>query len=146
MSLLSKFKGIFSKKNDGKRHIGRTIGFVLLAIGNIVGVSVATIAWFGINNRESNIDMVSGDLDVEINKVTAYKYVYPYYPNSTEFINYDTVGIVKKYILEDHISTFDGDDYDDITVTTYNGTITLGERETGTFTTNANTASSKNVS
>ena len=145
MSVISKVKDFFSKKQDGKRHLGRTIGFILLAIGNIVGVSAATIAWFGINNQNSRIDMVSGDLDVEINKVTAYKYVYPYYQNSTEFINYDTDGVIKKYVLEDHVSTFEGDSYDEITITDDDGTISLGTRFAGTSTTNPSLASSKNV-
>ena len=44
---------------------------------------------------------VAGDLDVEIKKFSAYKYVFPYHNNSADFIDYDSVGQVKSYVIED---------------------------------------------
>ena len=150
MSMLSKMKGLFSKKtsDDNSHRLRKIIGFTLLAVGNVAAVSVATIAWFGINNRESRIDMVSGDLDVEINKVTAYKYVYPYYKNSTEYIDYNTDGVVKKYVIEDHVLQYNSTDVDDISITSDNATITLGSLDPenhGSYTTNQNQAGPANI-
>ena len=142
MKLLSGIKKIFSKK--GNNHI-KIVAFVAFVIGNLAALSVATLAWFGVNVRDSVIDMVTGDLDVEVNKVTAYKYVYPYYPNSTEFINYDTDGVVKQYVIEDHVLTYEDTDVDDIAISSDNATIALGTRNEGTFTTDSASATSKNV-
>ena len=147
MKVFDKIKNIFSnKQNGGKTH--RTLKYVgigLLAVGNITSVVMATMAWFNLNSRDSQIDMVSGDLDVEVRKVVAYKYVYPYYQNSTEFIDYDSEGTVKKYVLEDHELEFDGDDVDDISITSDNATITLGTKAAGTTTTSSASASSSNI-
>ena len=146
MKVFDKIKNLFSKKPDGsKPRRGRYIGLALLLVGNAATITCATVAWFSMDVRESKIAMVSGDLDVEINKVTAYKYVYPYYNNSTEFIDYDSEGVVKKYILEDHVLTYDETDVDDISITSDNATITLGTKEAGTFTTNTANASYDNV-
>ena len=148
MKLFDKVKSLFSKKQGDGNHRSRVLkyaGFVMLGIGNVVAVTMATIAWFGLSNKQSKIAMVSGDLDVEINTVTAYKYVYPYYKNSTEFIDYDSEGVVKKYILEDHTLEFDGDDIDDISITSDNATITLGTKAAGTSTTNQNNAAYNNI-
>ena len=147
MKVFDKIKNIFSnKQNGGKTH--RTLKYVgigLLAVGNITSVVMATMAWFNLNSRDSQIDMISGDLDVEVRKVVAYKYVYPYYQNSTEFIDYDSEGTVKKYVLEDHELEFDGDDVDDISITSDNATITLGTKAAGTTTTSSASASSSNI-
>ena len=129
MKLLEKAKGLFKSK------AAKIAGFVILAVGNVVAITVTTIAWFALDTKQSNIRMVSGDLGVEIQKVTAYKYVYPYYKNSTEFIDYDSVGTVKKYILEDHTITYSDTKVDQINITSDDATITLGTRFTGTSTT-----------
>ena len=146
MKLLGKIKNLFSKKQKASLSSNAKIVIsVMFVIGNLGALTIATMAWFNIDNGESKIAMVSGDLDVEINKVTAYKYVYPYYKNSTEFINYDTDGVVKKYVLEDHVSTFDDVDYDDIEITSDNATINLNTRAVGTVTTNPALATPTNV-
>ena len=139
MGLLEKAKGLLKNK------AAKIAGFVLLAVGNVVAITVTTIAWFALDTKQSNIRMVSGDLGVEIQKVTAYKYVYPYYKNSTEFIDYDSVGTVKKYILEDHTITYSDTKVDQINITSDDATITLGTRFTGTSTTTIGNASALNV-
>ena len=147
MKVFDRIKNIFSNKQNGEknRRILKYVAFGTLAIGNVASVVVATMAWFNINSRDSKIDMVSGDLDVEIRKVTAYKYIYPYYSNSTEFVDYDSEGIVKKFILEDHELIYGEQDIDDIAISSDNATITLGTKELGTTTTTAASASSSNV-
>lgn len=139
MKFFSKVKRLFTTKT------GKVIGFVSLGIGNVAAITITTVAWFNLSDSESKIKMVSGDLGVEVQKVTAYKYVYPYYAKSTEFIDYDSPGTIKKYILEDHISTYDSQVYDDISITSDDATVTLGTRFEGTSTNNSNSASSTNV-
>lgn len=148
MKMFEKIKHIFSKKQNAgqpRSNRGRIVGLFMLIFGNATAISVATLAWFNMDNRKSKIDMVSGDLDVEIKTVTAYKYIYPYYTNSTEFIDYDSEGIVKKFVLEDHSLEFDSVDVDDIPITSDDATVVLGVKSTGTTTTNVESASASNV-
>ena len=142
MKLAEKMKSLAPKLSSRK---GKIIGFSMLIAGSVGAVTMTTLAWFNLTAKESKIKMVTGDLDVEINKVSAYKYVYPYYKNSTEFIDYDAPGVVKKYVLEDHTLTYGETDVDDINITSDNATVTLGTRTSGTSTTTLNDASSTNV-
>ena len=127
MKFLDKMKGLMTKK------VGKIIGFAILGAGNVAAVTVTTIAWFNVATQSSNIEMVSGDLGVEIQTVTAYKYVYPFYKNSTEFIDYDNGGTVKKYVIEDHTLTFEEQLVDKISITSDDATVTLGSRTSGTY-------------
>ena len=147
MKFLEKIKGMFIKKDEqnARRFNFKLLGFIALGIGNVVAITITTVAWFALNDKESKIQMVSGDLDVEINKVTAYKYVYPYYKNSTEFIDYDSPGTVKKYALEDHTISYDEHNVDEITISSDKATITLGTKFVGTSTTTSENASPLNV-
>ena len=146
MKLAEKMKSLAPKLSSRK---GKIIGFSMLIAGSVGAVTMTTLAWFNLTAKESQIKMVTGDLNVEVNKVSAYKYVYPYYKNSTEFIDYDAPGVVKKFVLEDHILKYNGTDVDDIAISSDNATITLGTRYGGTtsdyYTTNQNVASSSKV-
>ena len=87
------------KKDLGKR---RFIALLSLALGSVLALSSATIAWFGMaSNEGASIATFSGSLDVSIRKISAYKYVYPYHNNSVEFIDYEGTGHVKSYVVED---------------------------------------------
>ena len=127
MSFLDKIKKIFRKKesNDvnGNSHSRRKfILTTLFLLVNVTAVAVATFAWFAIPNAESNIEMVSGDLNVKIRKLSAYKYVYPYYSGSTDFINYEGDGTIKQYVLEDHTLMYGSSSIDDLTINVNNTT------------------------
>lgn len=137
MKFFEKIKGLFSQKSE-KRFNFKLLGFVLLGIGNVVAITITTIAWFGLNDKESKIQMVSGDLDVVIQKVTAYKYVYPYYKNSIEFIDYDGVGTVKNYVIEDHTLEYNDQAVDEISIGHDDAVITLGSATSGSYSTNVN--------
>ena len=139
MKVLEKAKKLFANKT------ARFVGLAALTIGNAAAIMATTIAWFALDNKQSTIQMVSGDLDVEIKTVTAYKYVYPYYKNSTEFIDYDSPGTIKKYILEDHTISFDDTEVDNITIASDDATVTLGTKFAGTSTTTPASASATNV-
>lgn len=150
MKVLEKFKNLFSNKhgNSKPRLRGtKIIGLILIAVGNVSTIMVGTIAWFNLNSKDSVIDMVSGDLNIDVRKVTAYKYVYPHYKNSTEFVDYDSEGIVKQFVLEDHTLVYDETNVDDIAITSDDATITLGSSYGGStsFTTNQAEATYNNV-
>ena len=142
MKLGEKIKSLSPKLTSRK---GRIVGFSLLILGSVAAATMTTLAWFNMSAKESKIKMVSGDLNVEVRKVSAYKYVYPFYKNSTEYIDYDAQGVVKKYVLEDHTLTFGNDNVDDITISSDDATVTLGEKVRRSFTTSSNDASSLNV-
>ena len=147
MKLLEKFKNLFPKSGSSRARITRILMLALVAVGSVSTVLVGTIAWFALDNRESVIDMVSGDLDVDIRKVTAYKYVYPYYKNSTEFIDYDSQGTIKQFVLDDRTLVYDDTSVKDISIVQDNATVTLGTRYGGTssYTTDQAEASSTSV-
>lgn len=97
-----KIAGFFTKLKNMPRKTRITVFASALAIGNILTMTSLSLAWFIQYNAESsNIKTFSGDLDIEISKISAYKYVYPYINNSAEFIDYDTPGVVKSYVVED---------------------------------------------
>ena len=144
MKFFEKIKGMFIKKNEQneKRFNFKLLGFILLGIGNVTAITITTVAWFALSDKESKIQMVSGDLGVEIQKVTAYKYVYPYYKNSIEFIDYDGIGTVKPYVIEDHTLEYDDQNVDDIPIRHDDAVITLGAATSGTYSSNINEAHS----
>ena len=74
MKFFDKFKGMFKDESAqvNKRSVLKFVGLVSLAIGSVAAVTVSTIAWFNLGRQDSKIKMVSGDLGVEIQKVTAY--------------------------------------------------------------------------
>lgn len=142
MKVFYKIKSLTPKLTSRK---GKIIGFSMLILGSVAAATMTTLAWFNLSTKESKIKMVSGDLNVDINKVFAYKYVYPYYKNSTEFIDYDSEGTVKKYVLEDHVLEYNSTKADDITISSDNATISLGTKVRRSFTNNQNEATSLNV-
>ena len=142
----------FFKKNNNQPNVEKTsktkvlkfAGLIALGVGSVAAMTATTIAWFNVGTKDSKIKMVSGDLGVEIQKVTAYKYVYPYYKNSTEFIDYDGEGTVKPYVLEDHTIEYDDQKIDDITFGHDDATITLGNATSGTYSTDLSASHSAN--
>jgi len=144
MKVPSKITSLASKLSS--RNV-KIVGFSMLALGSVAIATMATVAWFNLSSKESKIKMVSGDMNVEIRKVSAYKYVYPYYKKSTEFIDYDSAGTVKKYVLEDHILTYNETDVDDITISSDDATVTLGSKveNNPNYTTTLNEASARQV-
>ena len=125
--MANKVREFFSGKNSKLK----VVAFAFVAVANLLAVAVGTLAWFNLSSRDSKIDIVSGDLDIEVNKITAYKYVYPYYKNSTEFVDYDSDGVVKKFVLADNSLTYEDTDIEDIAITNDDATITLGTRTGG---------------
>ena len=101
-----------TKKSDHRKVNRKVVIFAILALANTMAVSAVSLAWFITNTSNAVIKTVSGDLNVVIEKVTAYKYVYPFYSNSTEFINYEVKGpdanYIKSYTIEDSSITGGG--------------------------------------
>ena len=100
-----------------KRKVRLYATLVSLTIAVIATLSVASYAWFAMFTAGSNLATVTGDLNVNINKITAYKYVYPYYQNSTEFIDYGSTGTVKGYVVEDSSINSPSDPVNSATIT-----------------------------
>ena len=97
----------------------KTIGMIVVSIGNLTAITAGTFAWFVVYSRSTGIELASGDLNVEVKKISAYKYVYPFYDNSTEFVDYNATGTFTKYVLQDT-------DYDEYTTNSTTCTIALG--------------------
>ena len=132
MKISEKIKSLAPKLNSRK---GKIIGLAMLITGSVAAVTVTTLAWFNLAAKESTIEMVSGDLNVQIEKVSAYKYVYPYFKGSTEFINYgQDNGTFKKYVLEDHNLLIDDEPVDEKRdITSDNAIVTLGAKTPGNY-------------
>ena len=148
MKFFEKMTSVFKNEagHTEKSRIFKIVGLIALGFGSVSAMVTATIAWFNMGSKDSKIKMVSGDLGVEIQKVTAYKYVYPYYKNSTEFIDYDGQGTIKPYVIEDHTIEYDSQKIDDIAFGHDDAVVTLGEATLGTYSTDASAAhSSSNI-
>ena len=79
-----------------------TLALLAISLSGAFAFSSATFAWFCLSaTNNASITTFSGDLGVSIDKISAYKYVYPYHNNSVEFIDYDGAGQVKSYVIED---------------------------------------------
>ncbi|MCR5491932.1 MAG: hypothetical protein K6F32_07390 [Bacilli bacterium] len=125
--LLEKIKALRASENAQKKSIRKIVAVTALVIGNLASVAIGTIAWFSAAMARSNIDTVAGDLNVDIQKVTAYKYHYPYYKNSNDLLNYYEEGSVKSCVIED--KDFPNDpNFASQTV------ITLGAKSSGAYT------------
>lgn len=85
-----------------KKSKKATIALLAISLSGAFAFSSATFAWFCFSaSNNASIITFSGDLDVSIEKISVYKYVYPYHNNSVEFVDYDAVGQVKSYVIED---------------------------------------------
>lgn len=104
--------------NGGQKKGRKVAALTIFTLFNIFSVAAASIAWFTMTTKGSKVSTVSGDLNVEIKKVVAYKYVYPFYDHSTEFIDYGSDGTIKGYTVEDAEITD--------TVSVRNATFTIG--------------------
>ena len=116
----------------------KTIGMIAVSIGNLAAITAGTFAWFVVYSRSTGIELASGDLNVEVNKISAYKYVYPFYDKSTEFVDYNATGTVTKYVLQDT-------NYDEYTTTSTTCTITLGSSAGRVSTNSAETHSQTSI-
>jgi hypothetical protein len=116
----------------------KTIGMIAVSIGNLAAITAGTFAWFVVYSRSTGIELASGDLNVKVNKISAYKYVYPFYDKSTEFVDYNATGTVTKYVLQDT-------NYDKYTTTSPTCTITLGSSPGSVSTNSAETHSQTSI-
>lgn len=89
------------KKSQGKI---KTILLLAMTIFALFSTMSAVFAWFVVVNPSTKIDTVTGDMSISLNKLSAIKYVYPFYPGSNDFIDYSsTNGKLKTYVLNDSV-------------------------------------------
>lgn len=82
---------------------GKLILSTTLAIFTLFSTMCASFAWFTIKNPNVRFETVAGDMNIEIESLSAYRYVYPYYEGSNTFIDYQSdKAEVKKYIIKDN--------------------------------------------
>lgn len=103
------------KKSQGKI---KTILLSAMTIFALFSTMSAVFAWFVVVNPSTKIDTVTGDMSISLNKLSAIKYVYPFYPGSNDFIDYSKEGKLKTYVLNDSnvsTSSFDSESIPSIT-------------------------------
>lgn len=79
----------------------RTVFLTSLTLFALFSTMLASFAWFLVVNPNSKLDTVSGDMSISFSKVSAQRYVYPFYASSNSFIDYSKDGTVKEYVLSD---------------------------------------------
>lgn len=84
----------FSKK-------GRIILLTSLTIFVLFTTCIASFAWFMTVSPTTPLETISGSMDISINKVSAYRYVYPYFNSSDTYIDYTQPGKVKEVVMKD---------------------------------------------
>mgnify|MGYP006903495649 CR=1 FL=1 len=80
----------------------KTILLSAMTIFALFATMSGVFAWFVVVNPSTKIDTVTGDMSISLNKLSAIKYVYPYYPGSNDFIDYSKEGKLKTYVLDDN--------------------------------------------
>lgn len=88
------------KKSQGKI---KTILLSAMTIFALFSTMSAVFAWFVVVNPSTKIETVTGDMSISLKKLSAIKYVYPFYPGSNDFINYSKEGKLKTYVLNDSV-------------------------------------------
>lgn len=84
----------FSKK-------GRVILLTSLTIFVLFTTCIASFAWFMTVSPTTPLETISGSMDISIKKVSAYRYVYPYFNSSDTYIDYTQKGKVKEVVMKD---------------------------------------------
>lgn len=84
----------FSKK-------GRVILLTSLTIFVLFTTCIASFAWFMTVSPTTPLETISGSMDISIKKVSAYRYVYPYFNSSDTYIDYTQNGNVKEVVMKD---------------------------------------------
>ena len=109
---------LFSKLKSGFLGTKKSIiAMTMMTLGSVFALSIATLAWFfTASGSSASIKSFAGDMDVLIDKITAYKYVYPYHRNSNEFIDYESTGKVKSFIVEDSSIELEGSLSNSVTI------------------------------
>lgn len=97
-----------------------TILFASLTMFVLISTMVASFSWFLIVHPSTSLDTVSGDMSITLNRLSALRYVYPFYSSSNSFIDYSKEGKIKEYVLNDSSCEFK----ENITVTN-NSSVTL---------------------
>jgi|GEM_PF-1176528 len=92
---------VTSEKSPRQSRSKKAGLLAVLALVNTFAISAVSVAWFITVSKKTDFRAFSGDLNVNVDKVTAYKYVYPYYEKSTEFIDYEASPKLKGYTIED---------------------------------------------
>lgn len=106
-------------KRFGPKH--KIIAATMFAIFSLFSTMCACFAWFTINNPSIKFETVSGDMSISVKKVSAYRYVYPYYTGSNSFIDYQAEASIKEYIiLNDSNESFQTPDTSAVTEDTNN--------------------------
>lgn len=92
------------KRKNGKKVVLSTV----MTIFTLLSCGMATFAWFTVTRPKADIGTISGNLDfISIDRVSAYRYVYPFYQGSNIFIDYDKnpdgsdKGKLKEFVLQD---------------------------------------------
>lgn len=72
------------------------------AVFSLFSTMFASYAWFMVRNPSVSIATISGDMSISLERISAYRYVYPYYPGSNTFIDYQSENAgVREYVLKD---------------------------------------------
>lgn len=73
-----------------------------MAIFTLFSAMCASFAWFTVKNPTTGIETFTGDMNIDIDRLSAYRYVYPYYEGSNTFIDYQSEKAqVREFIIKD---------------------------------------------
>lgn len=78
-----------------KKRQGLIIAFTSLLVSTLA-LSVVTFAWIDYHKEITNVELVSGSLKVNNLTTTVYKYIYPYYSDTT-IVNYDGASTITPF-------------------------------------------------
>ncbi len=92
-------------KNKNNKKMVLATGFTIFTL---LTTMCATFAWFLVPKPNVSLDTVSGDMSISLKKLSAYRYVYPFYKDSNSYIDYSVdssgkdKGKLKKFVIKDN--------------------------------------------
>ena len=79
----------------------KTVMLTSMTIFALLSTMCACFAWFTVVNPTTHVEAFSGSLDVSFKRISAFRYVYPYFSSGTTYVDYGGTGKVKETILLD---------------------------------------------
>ena len=79
----------------------KIIAMTSLTIVTLFSAFCASFAWFRVIHPNTDVIATAGNLDIRLTRLSAYRYVYPFFEGSNTYIDYSKEGKVKEFVLSD---------------------------------------------
>ena len=79
----------------------KIVAMTSLTLATLFSAFVASFAWFSLIQPNTDVVLAAGNLEVNLYRLSAYRYVYPFFEGTSTYIDYSKEGKVKETVLMD---------------------------------------------